>query len=434
MKSSSFLRSIELAKLAARVGLKELGSGDAKSRLGQAMLIAQSLSRLKGAAMKAGQLLSLDLDSYFPPEAIEILSQLQSAAVAHPFEEMESVIKAQIPRGQLKNLTDISQIPIGVASIGQVHRAKFNNKDVVLKIQYPGVSDSIDSDLKILKTMAVSFCSLTGRKMDLDPLFKEFRTILQQEVNYNKEANFQNQYRQHAKNLKPSNNCEYRVPEIIESLSTEKVLTMGFETGMSLRSWINTKPDKKLKNHLGQAILDLYFHEFFEWGLVQTDPNWGNFLVDAGPSNLTLSILDFGATKKYTRSFIKNYTELLNLTAENKTEKLKTHAIDFGLIDPRESAAAFRAFHDMLSVAIKPFFIKESGAQYFDFSDRGHAQNSQEAAKALSKELVYSPPPYSIIFLHRKLAGVYSILKGLDVQMDISSYWETMNELAARKT
>lgn len=433
MKSSSFARSIELAKLVARVGLKELGSGDAKSRLSQAMLIAQSLSNLKGAAMKAGQLLSLDLDSYFPPEAIEILSQLQNAAVAQPYEEMASVLKSELSQQDLKKLTKISKIPIGVASIGQVHRAQFNQQDIVLKIQYPGVADSIDSDLKILKTLAVSFCHLTGRKMDLEPLFAEFRQILKQEVNYKMEADFQTEYRNNILKLNQSENLEYRAPEIIERISTKKVLAMSFERGTGLRSWITSNPEKKLKHELGRAILDLYFHEFFEWGLVQTDPNWGNFLIAAAKDRLSLCTLDFGATKKYTRSFIKNYTQLLNLAAENKTEKLKSHAIEFGLIDPRESDSAFVAFQDMLTVAIKPFFIKKSGSPHFDFSDRSHSQNSQDAAKALSKELVFSPPPYSIIFLHRKLAGVYSILKGLDVQMDISSYWETMNVLSARK-
>ncbi|HPI40758.1 MAG TPA: AarF/ABC1/UbiB kinase family protein [Pseudobdellovibrionaceae bacterium] len=433
MKSSPFARSLELAKLVARVGLKELGSGNVQSRLDQAVLIAKSLSQLKGAAMKAGQLLSLDLDSYFPPEAIEVLSQLQNAAVAHSYEEIQSVLQAELSPQKLDQLRGISKSPIGVASIGQVHKAKYNHKEVVLKIQYPGVAESIDSDLKILKTLAVSFCQMTGRKMNLDPLFEEFRKILNQEVDYSIEFNFQKIYQSHIHRLNNSALIKFRVPDVIEELSTKKVLAMSFESGLSLRSWMESSISKSQRHELGRSILDLYFHEFFEWGLVQTDPNWGNFLIDPQEEVLNLCLLDFGATKKYNRDFIKNYTQLLNLAAENDFKKLKEHSIEFGLIDPRESEAAFTAFREMLTVAIKPFFVKKTGSAYFDFSDPEHSQRSQTAAKALTRELIYSPPPYSIIFLHRKLAGVYSILKSLKVQMDISTYWQTMNELSAEK-
>ncbi len=430
MKSSTFSRSLELAKLVAKVGLTELRSGNVKSRFDQAVLIANSLSGLKGAAMKAGQLLSLDLDNYFPPEAIEILSQLQNAAVSHPFAEIDAVLTKELSPQQKAKLKNMSLGPIGVASIAQVHKAKYDNQDVVLKVQYPGVADSIDSDLKILKTVAVSFCQLTGRKMNLDPLFQEFRTILNQEVDYIAEAGFQRLYKEHIEKLNATGPYRYRVPKIIDEMSTQHVLTMGLESGSSLRTWVSTKPNADQRQELACAVLDLYFHEFFQWGLVQTDPNWGNFLVDTKDSQLTLVLLDFGATRRYEPEFIKNYILLLNLAAEKKSAALKEHAIEFGLIDRRESPAAFKALEVMLSTAIKPFFTKISGATSFDFSDKNHAVDSQNAAKSLSDELVYSAPPYKLMFLHRKLAGVYSILKSLEVKLDISSYWQKMTDLS----
>lgn len=433
MKSSTFGRSVELAKLVAKLGLTELRSGNMKSRFDQAVLIANSLSGLKGAAMKAGQLLSLDLDNYFPPEAIEILSQLQNAATAHPFQEIETVLTNELSSTHKSKLKNMTQLPIGVASIAQVHRAQYGNKDVAIKVQYPGVADSIESDLKILKTVAVSFCHLSGRKMNLDPLFEEFRTILNQEVNYVAEADFQKQYKSHISKLNASGSFRYRVPEIISEISTSKVLTMEFETGQSLRSWIATKPSPEQKHDLARAVLDLYFHEFFQWGLVQTDPNWGNFLVDTNNSQLTLVLLDFGASRRYESDFIKNYIMLLNLAAEKNSTALKEHAIEFGLIDRRESTAAFTALEVMLTTAIKPFFTKHSGAKHFDFADKNHSLDSQKAAKSLAEELVYSAPPYQLMFLHRKLAGVYSILKSLEVKLDISSYWQKMSDLSMAK-
>lgn len=433
MKSSTLSRSIELTKLALQLGIKEIRSGDIKSRIEQAALIAQSLSQLKGAAMKAGQLLSLDLNHYFPPEAIQILSRLQSSATALPFEEMEGVLKQELSKADRSKLKNISPEPIGIASIGQVHRAHFNKQDIVLKIQYPGVSDSIDSDLKILKTIAVSFCQLTGRKMNLEPLFKEFRKLLKQEVDYTAEAQFQKQYQLRVSKMKTSGAILFRVPDVVDEMSTPHVLTMSYEKGESLRSWLASNPKMSLKQDLAHALLDLYFHEFFEWGLVQTDPNWGNFLISTQSSSLVLTLLDFGATRKYKRDFIQNYILLLNLAAQKKSSELKKHAIDFGLMDKRESDKAFEAFEHTITTAIKPFFVTNTDSKNFDFSDKNHSLQSNQAAKRLSDLLVYSPPPYELIFLHRKLAGIYSILKSLNVQLDISNYWQKMTDLSGQK-
>ncbi len=432
MKSKGISRTFELLKLATSVGIKELQSGDLNSRIEQAMLIAKSLSQLKGAAMKVGQLLSLDLDDYFPPEAVEILSQLQNAAASLPFEEIDRVINSEIKGPNRKLITDISSSPIGVASIAQVHKARMRQRDIVLKVQYPKVAESIDTDLKILKTLASSFCRLSGRKMNLDDLFKEFEFILNQELDYRLEAGFQREFSEKVTNLNQTSACQFRVPEIFEELSGRKVLAMSFEPGLTFRHWLSTTPTKRDKDQVAVAILDLYFHEFFEWGLVQTDPNWGNFLINKKNSEIGITLLDFGATRRYSSEFVKRYIALLDLASQSSPKAFRELAIDMAFIDSRESEAAFLAFEEMLKTAIKPFFKQSSGSAFFDFSDRNHTKESQTAMKALSRELVYSPPPYSIVFLHRKLGGVYSILKSLEVKLDISPYWQMMNDLSKK--
>ena len=432
MKSKGISRTFELLKLAAHVGIKELQSGDLSSRVEQAVLIAKSLSQLKGAAMKVGQLLSLDLDDYFPPEAVEVLSQLQNSAISQPFEEIERVINSEIKGPNRKLITDISRIPIGVASVGQVHRARMAQRDIVLKVQYPKVAESVDADLRILKTLASSFCQLSGRKMNLDDLFKEFKFILEQELDYSLEAGFQREFSEKIVNLNQSSVCQFRVPEIFPELSGRKVLAMSYEPGLTIRHWLIQNPTRRDKDQVALAILDLYFHEFFEWGLVQTDPNWGNFLIDKKKSEISLALLDFGATRRYSAEFVKKYIAILDLASQKKPKAFRELAVDMAFIDSRESEAAFLAFEEMLKTAIKPFFMQTSGSTFFDFSDRSHTLESQAAVKALSRELVYSPPPYSLVFLHRKLAGVYSILKSLEVKLDISPYWQMMKDLSKR--
>ena len=433
MKSSPLARTIQLAKLGAQIGLKELRSKDLQSRIEQAKLIAQSLSQLKGAAMKAGQLLSLDLDDYFPKEAIEILSQLQNAATAIPLSEIEEIISSELGAEKKKLIDSIEERPIGIASIGQVHKARYGNRNIVLKVQFKDVARSVDSDLKILKLIANSFCQLTGKKMNLDPLFLEFKSVLEQELDYEQEASYQDLFREKIKALNQKSICKFRVPESIKELSTKKVLAMSFEEGQTLRNWVNTNPPQSQKQIVASAILDLYFHEFFEWGLVQTDPNWGNFLIDGSDSNLSICLLDFGSTKRFDKQFIRNYISLLESAANGNTKILKQLSVELKLIDPREPEEAFEAFELMLKTAIKPFSKNESeDGTYFDFANQSYLSESQKAVRALSEKLIYSPPPYPIIFLHRKLAGVFSILKALNVRIDISPYWQTMKDLSQK--
>lgn len=428
LKFTQTARALELAKMAAKIGLKEMRSGDLQSRVEQAMIIADGLSRLKGAAMKAGQLLSLELVEYFPAEAFEVLSRLQNSAHAVDFSTIENTLRGQYTSEQFAKLDSISRVPTGAASIGQVHQAVYRGQPVALKIQYAEVSSSIEADLKILKTVAKAFCNLTGREMDLNKLFEEFRYVLSQEVDYVKEAELQKMYSSVANKMQ-MDGVQLVIPEVIEEMCTQKVLCMSWEHGEPLRAWMKNNPSQQDRHKIAHAFLSLYFHEFFKWGIVQTDPNWGNFLVRENEAGLQLVLLDFGATKTYGSEFVKSYIELLKTAAESDLEKLKQTATDFGLIDPRESEEAYQALFQMLQVAVRPFFSNSgslNSASSFDFADESHNKNSQMAARELTMKLKYSPPPHQLIFLHRKLGGIYSILKNLKVTMDVSFYWKQM--------
>lgn len=429
MKTSSFSRSIELLKIASKVGLKEALSGNLKSRIDQAIIIAEGLSNLKGAAMKAGQLLSLELADYFPKEAVDIISKLNSSASYVDFSKIELILKNELGLKKYKSINSIHTIPIGSASIGQVHKAEYQGHSIAIKVQYPNVANSIESDVKILKRIAKSFCTLTGRNMDLTPLFNEFSYILSQEVNYLKEAELQMRYFHSIAKINLPINIKYIVPKVIPKLSTEKVLTMTWQNGIPLKEWIEKNNSLTKREAVAHGFLNLYFNEFFSWGLVQTDPNYGNFLINEIDDCIEIILLDFGAVKEYSNTFIQNYITLLNLVSQDDKKSLYSHAIDFEIIDKRESEEAFEALYHVLKVAVRPFFSKKTNEDthsLFDFSDAEHNKNSNQAAKELSKVLKYSPPPYNLIFLHRKLAGIYSILKKLGVTLDVSSYWQQM--------
>ena len=252
--------------------------------------------------------------------------------------------------------------------------------------------------------------------MDLSPLFSEFKNILTQEVNYTKEAELQMRYRKYINGISLTHKIKYTVPIVIEEMCTEKIIIMTWQDGVPLREWIeknNSIADREIVAH---GFLNLYFNELFSWGLVQTDPNYGNFLLNNFADHIEIVLLDFGATKEYSKDFINKYITLLNLVSKKDKKSLYMHAINFVIIDKRESDEAFEALYNVLKVAVRPFFSKEGNLvnhSFFDFSDKEHNMNSNNAAKELSKKLKYSPPPYNLIFLHRKLAGIYSIFSAL---------------------
>lgn len=270
-----FKRAFALTKMATKVGLKELTSGNIQSRIEQAKILTESLSQLRGAAMKAGQILSLDLDDYFPPEAIKILSQLQNSVAEVPNIDVKKTLLNEFGEEKFLQLSRLTTSPFAAASMGQVYRAQLKKADqshsVVLKILYPGLDKSVSSDVALLKKAMWAFCALTGRQMDLDPLFREIEEVLQDEVNYLKEKSAVETF----KPLFANTNWKYakiKTPSVFEELCSSKFLCLSYEAGPTLRDWIESKPDIRQREYIASSLLELYMTEFFKWGFVQLTP------------------------------------------------------------------------------------------------------------------------------------------------------------------
>lgn len=423
---SGLTRTLELTKMATKVGLKELTSGDLKSRIEQAKIITESLGNLRGAAMKAGQLLSLDLDDYFPPEAIQILSQLQNQVWENPELDLNLLLKTELLPEQLLELTEIQYRPFAAASMGQVYKAKVAGKPIVIKAQYPDLEHSIQSDIRTLKKIISVLCLMTGRNMNLDSLFTEIEEVLLQEVNYLNEAQalvsfsklFESYKWQHAKVMTPTP---------LTDLSSKKILCLTYEPGQTLKEWIDSNPVKEQRERVAKTMLDLYILEFFAWGHVQTDPNPANFLIRENPE-LEIVALDFGASKYYSPEFRKNYIELLMSINESSAEAIVQKAIDFGLLDPRENQEAKMIFVDLMKLGMSPFF-KHGKNGKFSFKNDDFLKENSRLSKQLIQTLKFSPPPHKLIFLHRKLGGVFAILRKLEVDLDLTEYWKTITNL-----
>lgn len=426
---SLFSRSAELLGMAAKIGSREIGRrvmdkidenpklAQLKTQMDQAKVLVDSLGRLKGAAMKVGQTLSLEARDLFPPEVVEVLSQLQNKAPPLPFEEMDKILRSEWSPEIYSSVSNISREPLAAASIGQVHTAEYQGKKVVLKIQYPGISGSIESDLALLQKMIRSFMLLGGRgEIDTANLFIELRNVLLQEVNYLKEAE-QTEYFFEA--LK--GHSHFRVPKPCRDLTTSQVLAMSFEEGLTVHQWLATRPPQEERDFFGKLFLDLYHWEFWDLRRVQTDPNFANFLIR--PDKKEIVLLDFGATREYPREFTQEYKKLLLTIREQNSEKILERTLAMNLLSERESPECWEAWRNMLYKSLEPF---QENLQPFDFSSVDYSTEIRNRTLAFTKLVKFSAPPHQLIFLHRKLGGVFAVLRSLEARVDLRPFWQNM--------
>jgi aarF domain-containing kinase len=216
-------------------------------------------------------------------------------------------------------------------------------------------------------------------------------------------------------------------------MCTKKVITMTWEEGLSINDWLQTNPSQKKKEKLAHLVLNLYCHEFYHWGLVQTDPNFANFLVREENDDIGLVLLDFGATREYEKDFRTQYLDLIeNVRAlknakdqESQKEKIIRIGVDFNLIDKREDQEAKDLFIEILNLAVEPFFVSEKNSK-FSFGDQDYNRRTKESVRKFVSSLKYSAPPHRLLFLHRKLGGISSLLRRLDADLDFSYYWSVM--------
>jgi aarF domain-containing kinase len=388
-----------------------------KVQVEQAREIVESLGQLKGAAMKAGQMLSTELRDVLPPEVIAMLSQLQASGPPVEFAEILSVVREDLGDEKVAQLV-IEPTPLASASIGQVHRAKWTEPssgqvhELVLKVQFRGIAETIDSDLLLLERIARLFLSVQLSHFDVTAVFAELREVLVRETDYVHEAAALTKYREKAHRV-PG----LRVPDVFPSLCSRRVLALSFEPGLTLDQFLATQPSFDAKHRFVVQLLDLYFREFFEWGLVQTDANFANFLFR--PQQGELVLLDFGATREYPDAFREQYRALLVKTLAGDRPGALAAAQALELIDPREPPEAVEALHALLETVLRVF---KPASQPVDFQDKRLVDDAAARLKTYFRALKCSPPPAQLLFLHRKLGGVYTMGRALGAKLDLTPF------------
>lgn len=376
---------------------------------------SQELAKLRGAAMKVGQLLSMDAGELIPPELNQILSSLRNQAPSMPLSQLQKQLKLHWGEDWDAHFQQFSFYPVAAASIGQVHRAMTQDNQVLaIKIQYPGVATSISSDVDNL-AMLLKWSRLIPAEVDLQPIINEAKQQLLLEADYLHEA----QALQATKNKLEQHKLTDRfvTPSLYPSHSNNHILSMSFMQGEPIEN-LKDKPQTE-RNRVMAHLFELLFLELFDWQQVQTDPNFANFLYQADTQRIVL--LDFGASRKYDPKIALGYRQLISAAIDNNLGAMEKAAADIGFFQknilPEQKANIMQLFQQ----ACEP--IKSPTA--FDFAKSDLMAQIKQKGMTLSFEQNYwHSPPADALFFHRKLGGLYLLAAQLGAQVSLAKLFE----------
>lgn len=369
--------------------------------------LTRELSNMRGAAMKLGQILSMDTGEFLPRELTEILSKLRSDADSMPPRQLNQAMSQAYGDDWEELFYGFEFKPIAAASIGQVHKAYApDGREIALKIQYPGVARSIDSDVNNIASL-LRLSGLLPQGIDIQPLLDEAKIQLRDEANYLSEA-------EHLKAFSEAlaGDSRFQVPEVLPELTRENVLVMTHVDSEPIE--LIAELDQTERDRVITALMDLMLQEFFALRMVQTDPNFANFRYRRSDRKIVL--LDFGATRYFKATFVSNYKRLVSAAMRGDDKRLLAAAEKVGYI-VAEANEEYRAFVlEVFKLALEPLVYE--GAYDFGNSDLSSrlavlgesAQNFREFWQA---------PPADAVFFHRKVGGMFMLAHRMKARVNI---------------
>jgi predicted unusual protein kinase regulating ubiquinone biosynthesis (AarF/ABC1/UbiB family) len=406
----------EMAAGAAAEGLSRLARGE-RPALADLMLtpanaqrLAGRLSQMRGAVMKVGQLMSMDGHGVLPPHFAELLGGLRDQAHTMPASQLAEVLEREYGSEWHRRFRRFSFAPIAAASIGQVHRAETHDGQVLaLKIQYPGVKASIDSDMANLALLART-PGLVPAALDPSAMLARVREQLHLETDYLAEARHATEYRRRL-----GEDPVLTVPAVFEEHCTAHIIATEFAPGVPVDQLTRPGVPQAQRDHVAAALSRLSIHEFFRMRLVQTDPNFGNYLYDAATGRIAL--IDFGATEAVSDARVEQLRELGRALRDADLPRLTTAALAAGFIGTEDPAAQTRGVIAMMLTAGEP--LQHRGPYDFGTSDLFARTFTQGRAQFFGEGYARTPPP-DLLFLQRKFIGSFMLCTRLGARLDLN--------------
>ncbi|WP_368570797.1 ABC1 kinase family protein [Acinetobacter haemolyticus] len=396
-----------------------------KAMAEQAHYLVSEIGKLKGSIVKIGQMMALYGEHFLPEEITQALNTLNNQTVALAWPAIKAHLQEQLG-SRMDDLT-IDHEPIGTASLAQVHRAirKSDGLELVLKIQYPGVAEAIDSDMNLFKNM-LKLTRMVPQTREFDQWFDEVREMMHREVDYGIEAATTRRF---AARLKED--PRYIVPQIVNEFCAEKVLCMTFERGVPVNSPVMLSLPQERRNQLGEASLEIAVRELFEWGEMQTDPNFGNYLVRLGNGTDVrdkIVLLDFGAIRQFDENLLSVARNLIQAGYDHDKAAMVKAMTGYEFFDGMPESIK-PGMADVFLIATEAFSCPENNPDMptgiMDDQDRYdwkksqlHSRVMQQAAQSMASRY-FSVPPKEFMFISRKFIGAYTFMTIIDAKTNV---------------
>lgn len=377
--------------------------------------IYDGLKSLKGSALKVAQMLSME-KSLLPNAYVEKFSLAQFSVPPLSAPLVRKTFKKYNGNYPEELFDTFATTSVNAASIGQVHRATKDGKKLAVKIQYPGVADSISSDLAMVKPIAIRMFNLKGK--DSEKYFKEVEGKLLEETDYLLELE---------QSQKISEACRHlpnlKFPKYYKEFSSSRIITMDWMDGEHISEFAKKNRDQEKANKIGQALWDFYMYQMHVLKEVHADPHPGNFLVDEEEN---LVAIDFGCIKQVPEDFYVPYFELADKENIDNKEFFHRKLMELEILkeddSPKEVAFFSEMFHQMLSLFTAPFH-----GENFDFSDESFWEGITDLGEKYSKDTELrkmngNRGSKHFLYINRTFFGLYNLLHDLKAEVKINNY------------
>jgi predicted unusual protein kinase regulating ubiquinone biosynthesis (AarF/ABC1/UbiB family) len=372
--------------------------------------LASRLAGMRGAAMKMGQILSMESADFLPREFADALAILRDSADTMPLSQVKRVMGREYGKGWQSLFIDFDFEPIAAASIGQVHRVVTSDgRDLALKIQYPGVAKSINSDVDNM-AMLMRLINLLPVEIDISGIVKEAKRQLHQEADYIVEAQYLRDYRKLVED-----EPRFVVPGVHDDLTTKRILAMDYIDGIPLDSLAEDEVSQELKDGVGTLLQRLMFRELFEFRTMQSDPNFANYLYQ--PETDRVVLLDFGSTVTFEQKFTHRYAQIARAMIDEDEPAVRRLAEQMGYINPGNSDEYVGRILNLIRLASEP--VIQGGV--YDFGSSTVFARGRDAGLEMIFEDIseYRVPPPETMFLHRKLVGCFMLCSRIGARVDV---------------